>query len=55
MNENDYMSIQISPKFVPSSPFYLHGLTLILTTISDYTHHKMWDEIIYPFVNFSGE
>ena len=22
--------------------------------ISNYIHHKMWDEITYPFLNFNG-
>ena len=36
-----------------SSPFYLHGLTLIPAWISNYIHYKMWDEITYPFLNFN--
>ena len=33
-------------------PFYWHGLTLIPAWISNYIHYKVWDEIIYPFLNF---
>ena len=35
-----------------SDPFYYHGLTLIPIWISNYIHHKVWDEIVYPFPNF---
>ena len=35
-------------------PFYKHGLTLIPAWISNYIHYKVWDEIIYPFLNFNG-
>ena len=38
----------------PGAPFYWHGLTLISAWISNYIHYKMWDEIIYPFLNFNG-
>ena len=27
---------------------------LLLTWISNYINHKMWDEITYPFPNFNG-
>ena len=37
-----------------SGPFYSHGLALIPTWISNYTHYKMWDEITNPFPNFNG-
>ena len=30
-----------------------HGLTLITAWISHYIHYKVWDEIIYPFLNFN--
>ena len=33
---------------------YKHGLTLIPVWISNYIHHKVWDEITYPFPNFNG-
>ena len=29
-------------------------VTLIPTWISNYIHYKVWDEITYPFPNFSG-
>ena len=35
-------------------PFYLHGLTLNWTWISNYIHYEVWDEITYPFWNFNG-
>ena len=37
-----------------TGPFYQHGLTLIPAWISNYIHYKVWDEIIYPFLNFNG-
>ena len=33
---------------------YLHGLTYIPAWISNYIQYKVWDEIIYPFLNFNG-
>ena len=36
------------------TPFYKHGLSLIRAWISNRTHHKMWDDISYPFPNFDG-
>ena len=35
-------------------PFYQHGLTLIPTWISNYTHREVWNDIAYPFPNFNG-
>ena len=35
-------------------PFYLYGVTFIPAWISNYIHHKVWDEITYPFLNFNG-
>ena len=51
-----YMSFMGSPITgnVTRSPFYKHGLTLIPVWISNYIHHKMWGEIIYPFLSFNG-
>ena len=37
-----------------SSPFYLHGLTLIPAWISNHMPGKVWGEITYPFLNFNG-
>ena len=31
-----------------------HALTFILVWISNYIHHKLWDEITDPFPNFNG-
>ena len=30
------------------------SLTLIAAWISYYIHYKVWDEIIFPFLNFNG-
>ena len=38
----------------PCSPFYKHGLTLILAWINNYILYNMLDEITYPFPNFNG-
>ena len=38
----------------PMICFYLHGLTLIPAWINNDIHYKVWDEITYPFLNFSG-
>ena len=38
----------------PWVPFYLHGLTLIQSWISNYRPGKVWDKITYPFLNFNG-
>ena len=37
-----------------SGPFYQHGLTLISAWMSNYIHHKVWDEIAYVFLNVNG-
>ena len=34
--------------------FIQHGLILIPTWISNHMQSKVWDEIIYPFLNFNG-
>ena len=35
-------------------PIYYHGLTLILTWISNYIHYEVWDEVTYQFPDFNG-
>ena len=40
--------------FLPGAFFYKHGLTLVPAWISDYIHHKVWDEITCSFPNFNG-
>ena len=40
--------------FHRDSPVSLTGFTLILAWISNHIPSKLWDEIIYPFPNFSG-
>ena len=35
-------------------PFYWHGLTVIPAWISNHMPCKVWDEIIYTFLNFNG-
>ena len=37
----------------PWGPFYYRGLTLIRALISNMPG-EVWDEIIYPFLNFNG-
>ena len=34
--------------------FNKHGSTLIPAWIINYIHHKMWDVITDPFLNFNG-
>ena len=29
-------------------------VSTVITAISNYIHYKVWDEIIYPFINFNG-
>ena len=31
-----------------------HGLTLISAWISNYIHHREWDEITYSLLHFNG-
>ena len=40
--------------FDSCGPFNLPGLTSIPAWIGNYTHHKVWDEITYPFPNFNN-
>ena len=35
-------------------PFYHHGSPLIAILISNYIHHKVWGEIIFPFADVNG-
>ena len=39
----------------PCSPFYWHGLTQIPACKSNFIQYKVWDELIYPFLNFNAE
>ena len=39
-------------KHFPGDTFYQHDLILSPTCINNYTHYKVWNEIIYPFRNF---
>ena len=34
--------------------FHWHGLTLMSAWICNGIHHKVWDEITYPFPNFNS-
>ena len=43
----------LCPRVVTCGPFCLYGLTLISARISNNMHSKVWDEITYPFLNFS--
>ena len=38
----------------PRDPIYLHQLTSIPAWISNYSHHKEWYEVVYPFPNSRG-
>ena len=38
----------------PKGPFYYHVLTLIPVWMSNYICCKMFNDITYPFPNFSG-
>ena len=38
---------------LPVALFYQHGLMLIPEWISNYIHHKVWDEIACPFQNIT--
>ena len=40
--------------FSVSFSVYQHGLILVRAWINNYIHHKVLDEIIYPFPNFNG-
>ena len=40
--------------YTSSSPFYQHGLNLILAWISNHMPSKVWDDIPYPFPNCNG-
>ena len=44
----------LMPNSTIRGPFYKYGLTLIPAWISNYIHYNVWDEITYPFLNFSG-
>ena len=48
------MSPELAVISVTRGSFYEHGLTLIPVWISNYIYYKLWDEIIYPFLNFNG-
>ena len=40
--------------WIPLGPLLLTWLNITPTLISNYTHYKLWDVIIYPFINFNG-
>ena len=43
------------PKWVGvQRPFYWHGITLVLSWVSNRMPNEVWDEITYPFPNFNG-
>ena len=44
----------VSVKGRVPGPYHQHGLTLIPTWKSNYTHYKAWYEIAYLFPNFNG-
>ena len=41
-------------KYDAKGQFYEHDLTFIPVGISDYIHHKVWDEITHLFPNVSA-
>ena len=48
------MSIaSVSEMESPVAPFT--NIYFIIAWISNYIHYKLWDEIIYPLLNFNGE
>ena len=42
----------LMPRVMPS--FYWHGITRIMSRISDHIHNYLWDVITYPFRNFQA-
>ena len=51
----DVQNIVKARIFLSMGPFHWHGLTLILASIINYIHNKVWDENTYPFPNFNGD
>ena len=49
---NEWYGMKYTKTWVP---FYWHELTLIPACISYYIHHRIWDEVTYPFPNLNGE
>ena len=41
-------------RHIPVAPFTNMVLTLIPAWLSNHMHSLVWDEIIYPFLNFNG-
>ena len=39
---------------IPVATFYWHWLSLIPSCVTDHIHGKLWDGIIYSFLNFNG-
>ena len=49
-----YMTSDDSWHLCGQWPLLLAWFTLIPAWISNHVHHKLWDEINYPFINFNG-
>ena len=51
-----YNRISYSAQNIPiiRGPYHQYGFTLILAWISNYVHHEVCDEIIYPFLTSNG-
>ena len=50
-----YMSLIYNDFFYGLGHPLLIWISLVLAWTSNYTHHKKWDEIIYPFWSINGE
>ena len=53
-NKVKYMGSQLRIDTHSRGPLYKHGLTLIPLWIRNHIYSKVWDAIIYPFLNFNG-
>ena len=51
---HEFTSNEFTASIVCRGPFYFNGSTLIPAWISSCLHHELWDEITYPFPNFSA-
>ena len=51
--DNNCVCLTYSILLQARGPFYLQGLTLMLTWISKYIHYYMWEDIVCSFSNFS--
>ena len=54
IHQNKAKCSQATTDGVTRDPFYKRSLTLILAWVTNDSHHKIRDEITYPFLNFNG-